>query len=83
MADAFDPSVPVPMDLRTPFFDVTAENWPDRHAAGGYVRLMHSLDMRRAAQPPAVHVTVAGVPGHFITAPGGRTVAYQVTPPAS
>lgn len=78
MADDVLP--PAPLDYRTPFFDVTAEEWPDRHAAAGYVRKMHELDLARAEQPPEVHVTLTGVPGHFVQVPGTGVTAYHVSP---
>jgi hypothetical protein len=75
-ADPLDKAVPVALDDRAPWFEWAVENWPDRETARETERAVHRREIARAAQPPVVHVTVPGVPGHFTGRPGGP-VAYS------
>jgi hypothetical protein len=78
-AHPLDTSVPVALDDRAPWFEWMAEKWPDRATVIHCHEVVRRLEVERAAQPPEIHVTVPGVPGHFTGQPGGP-VAYLPDP---
>lgn len=88
--DPFDKNVPVPLDYDLPLdFAPLADAWrsgPDerrRAAARHLENAVHAADIRRAAKPPEISVTLQGVPGTISTRPGSGTVAWKVSPPGA
>jgi hypothetical protein len=72
---------PVALELRAPLLDRMlgeAEGWPDRDTVALCREVLTRSDLARAARPPDVHVTVAGVPGHFMVQ--GRDSQLSWTP---
>lgn len=78
-AHPLDTSASVALDARAPLFDDLMEAWPDPATVRHCREVVHWMDLQRAAQPPEIHVTVPGVPGHFTGQPGGP-VAYLPGP---
>lgn len=73
---------PVELELRSPLLDGLlgeAEGcWPDRSTVALCREVLIRADLVRAARPPDVHVTVAGVPGEFRV--NGRSGRLAWTP---
>jgi hypothetical protein len=80
MTDPLDAAEAVALDDQAPWFDWMTEAWPDRATARHCLRYVHLRDVERAAQPPVIHVTVPGIPGHFTGTAGGSEVAYEPVP---
>jgi hypothetical protein len=81
VAHPLDVSVPVVLvDYRTPFFSSVCEHWPDGRSAKLYREEAHCRDIRQAAQPPVVNVSLPGVPGYFTGTAGQAVVAYVQGP---
>jgi hypothetical protein len=80
--DPLDKNVPVPIDADLPLdFDVIAEGWPGRETARRLRTSVHAADIRRAANPPEISVTLPGLPGQVTTVPGSGEVAWKVPAP--
>lgn len=76
--DPFDKSVPVPLVVKPKDFNDLYAEWEDRDTARIYWEYVHAADVRRAANPPEISVTLPGVPGIIATRPGSGTVAWKV-----
>lgn len=81
--DVLDPSNPVACEERAPWFDQLVRDWEDKSTSLDVVQALHRFDLARAAQPPVVNVTVAGMPGFFSHVTGTEEVAYQTGAPGT
>lgn len=87
--DPLDTDTAVPsdlLDLRTPFFHDVAAHWPDKRMVGALTDTLHDVDLKRAREqasdqePPVVHVTMAGVDGHFTKTLGEEEISFSPGP---
>lgn len=76
--DPFDKNVPVPLDVKPQGFNDLYAEWPDRETARLYWEYVHEADVRRAANPPEISVTLPGLPGIISAVPGSGMVAWKV-----
>lgn len=82
--DPLDKSVLVSLDYDLPLaFENVADGWPDRKTARQIENSVHAADVRRAANPPEISVTLPGLPGPLTTVPGSDTVAWKVPVPGA
>jgi hypothetical protein len=74
--DVLDTATPVVLDERAPEFDGLLDAWADRGTAHSTRQAVHRFELERAAVPPVINVTVAGVPGRFSNVVGTGDVSY-------
>jgi hypothetical protein len=78
MSDPLSKSTPVLPDDMAPCFDDLVAGWLDWLTSRNICAVVHRMDVERAMQPPVIHVTVPGIPGHFTGVAGDPSVVYSV-----
>ena len=73
-----DPAAPIALDCEPSAFRQMVRDWPDRDTSSQLVEAIHQLDLKRAAQPPVIEVTVTTPPGGIPRAALARLVQARM-----